>query len=86
MSVCYVYIYRYRYRYIIIYNIYDIYIIYIYLCYIYMIYNIYIYIDIYINMVIIKQSFPIMLLILPGNHGTKGRNDILHNVSAFAFF
>ena len=43
-------------------------------------------------MVIIKHSFPIIpimvawLLILLGNHGTKGTNHILHNVSACAFF
>ena len=54
--------------------------------YIHVIY-IYIYIRIYIYMVIIKYShFPSWLLILLGNHGTKGTNHILHNVSAFAFF
>ena len=46
-----------------------------------------VYIHIYIYMVIIKYShFPSWLLMLLGNHGTKGANHILHNVSEFAFF
>ena len=45
-----------------------------------------IYIYIYIYVIIKNTYFPSWLLMLLGNHGTKGTNHILHNVSVFAFF
>ena len=45
------------------------------------------FVDIWYIYIIIKNTyFPSWLLMLLGNHGTKGTNHILHNVSVFAFF
>ena len=62
--------------------------IYMYIYYMQILYICCIYINIYISYIYgnHKTLFPSWLLILLGNHGTKGTNHILHNVSAFAFF